>query len=426
MVALVGPNGAGKSSLLRVITGLLPAQGSVQVAGVEVSRLCPRARAKLLAVVPQEIARDIPYSARDFVLLGRTASLPRFGGPSADDFKAVHDAMALTETWHLRQRPLPEMSGGERQRLALAMALADRPEIILLDEPTSHLDLRHRAEMMRLLMRLNLEQRTTVLMVVHDLTLASQFFPRLVLLSEGRKFADGTPRRSAEARRIGSRLRLPRQRHSPARGLSHLHSTSSVTTPGRPHPTPVSRAGASTVRQRRSRFSRALGASSKSDNCSRRPSQNPLTPKPTSRTGWISFSASNSRSAMARNEKSSHAAVSKGACRVIVRKSCPAQLQPPDRGVAAMRPHASAHLVGERLEHLAHGVAVAAVGEKRVFARQALLLELGLHFSGVLAERQRPQMSRKALSPPRAPDKRYPPFERPPPSGTPRAPELPP
>jgi len=193
MVALVGPNGAGKSSLLRVITGLLPAQGSVQVAGVEVSKLCPRARAKLLAVVPQEIACDIPYSAHDFVLLGRTASLPRFGGPSAADYAAVQDAMTLTETWPLRQRLLPEMSGGERQRLALAMALAARPEIILLDEPTSHLDLRHRAEMMRLLTRLNREQRTTVLMVVHDLTLASQFFPRLILLSLGQKIADGAP-----------------------------------------------------------------------------------------------------------------------------------------------------------------------------------------------------------------------------------------
>ena len=149
--------------------------------------------ARLLAVVPQEIARDIPYTAHDFVLLGRTASLPRFGGPDAQDFAAVQEAMTSTETWSLRQRPLPEMSGGERQRLALAMALAARPEIILLDEPTSHLDLRHRAEMMSLLTRLNREHQLTVLMVVHDLTLASQFFPRLVLLSEGRKLADGTP-----------------------------------------------------------------------------------------------------------------------------------------------------------------------------------------------------------------------------------------
>jgi iron complex transport system ATP-binding protein len=192
MAALVGPNGAGKSSLLRVITGLLPARaGTVRLAGRELSRLCPRERARLLAVVPQEIAKDIPFAARDFVLLGRSASLPRFGGPCAEDEDAVQEAMALTETWALRERPLPEMSGGERQRLALAMALAARPEIILLDEPTSHLDLRHRAEMMRLLTRLNRERRVTILMVVHDLTLASQHFGRLILLASGRKLADG-------------------------------------------------------------------------------------------------------------------------------------------------------------------------------------------------------------------------------------------
>jgi len=194
MAALVGPNGAGKSSLLRVITGLLaPREGVVRLAGTDCARLCPRARARLLAVVPQEIASDTPYAAHDFVLLGRTASLPRFGGPAAEDLAAVEEAMRLTETWSLRQRPLPEMSGGERQRLALAMALAARPEIILLDEPTSHLDLRHRAEIMRLLARLNRERQTTILMVVHDLTLASQHFPRLILLADGRKLADGPP-----------------------------------------------------------------------------------------------------------------------------------------------------------------------------------------------------------------------------------------
>jgi len=193
MVALVGPNGAGKSSLLRVVTGALPASGTVLLNGAPVKSIPARRRARLIAVVPQEVVRDIPFSAHDFVLLGRTARLPRFGGPSAADQKAVKNAMGLTETWELRQRPLPEMSGGERQRLALAMALAADPEVVLLDEPTSHLDLRHRAEMMRLLIRLNRERRTTVLMVVHDLTLASQFFPRLILLGNGRKLAEGTP-----------------------------------------------------------------------------------------------------------------------------------------------------------------------------------------------------------------------------------------
>ena len=190
MAAIVWPNGAGKSSLLRVITGLLPASGTVRVAGADIRRLAPRARARLLSVVPQDIAKDTPFTAYDFVLLGRTASLPRLAGPATEDRDAVRAAMDLTDTWHLRQRPLPEMSGGERQRLALAMALAPRPKIILLDEPTSHLDLRHRAEMMRLLTALNREQRTTILTVVHDLTLASQFYTLIVLLSVGRVIED--------------------------------------------------------------------------------------------------------------------------------------------------------------------------------------------------------------------------------------------
>lgn len=183
-VAVAGPNGAGKSSLLRVLTGQLPAQGVVRVVDAE-----------RLAVVPQDIPLDIPFNAHDFVMLGRTAHLPRFGSPAAADLDAVKNAMELTETWELRERPFPELSGGERQRLAVAMALASQPDILLLDEPTSHLDLRHRAELMELLMRLNRERCVTLLMVVHDLTLASQFFPRIVLLSNGQKIADGSPTR---------------------------------------------------------------------------------------------------------------------------------------------------------------------------------------------------------------------------------------
>jgi iron complex transport system ATP-binding protein len=191
--ALVGPNGAGKSSLLRVVTGHLPAQGTVRIAGADPARHNARTLAKRLAVVPQDIPRDLPLTAHDFVLLGRTASLPRFGGPAAQDLDAAREAMTLTETWELRRRPFPDMSGGERQRLTLAMALASRPDILLLDEPTSHLDLRHRAELMALLLRLNHERSVTLLMVIHDLTLASQFFPRVILLSRGVKLADGPP-----------------------------------------------------------------------------------------------------------------------------------------------------------------------------------------------------------------------------------------
>ncbi|MCL1922079.1 MAG: ABC transporter ATP-binding protein [Kiritimatiellaeota bacterium] len=193
-VALIGPNGAGKSSLLKVISGFLPAtHGTVAIGGRAVAAIPPRRRAQTLAVVPQDIPCDVPFSAYDFVMLGRSATLPRFGGAAAADRDAVRNAMQLTETWPLRQRPVAAMSGGERQRLALAMALAPDPEVILLDEPTSHLDLRHRAELAHLLMRLNEERQITLVMAVHDLTFASQHFPRIVLMASGRILADGAP-----------------------------------------------------------------------------------------------------------------------------------------------------------------------------------------------------------------------------------------
>lgn len=192
MVALIGPNGAGKSTLLRAIAGQFPITGHITIASHRRDSQ-PHTLARTLAVMPQESPHHLPLCAVEFVLLGRTPWLPRFGGPTAADQAAAQTAMQRTSTWHLRQRPLSAMSGGERQRVALAMALAANPTILLLDEPTSHLDLRHRVELMELLKKLNREHQITLLTVVHDLTLAAQFFPRLLLLADGKITADGTP-----------------------------------------------------------------------------------------------------------------------------------------------------------------------------------------------------------------------------------------
>lgn len=193
MVGLIGANGSGKTTLLKVITGAHSAKGEVLIKGRSVRKISGLERAAILAVVPQDIAVDIPLRGSEFVMLGRTHHMRKFMPPTKVDHDAVDRAMKCTATEDLRERFLGEMSGGERQRIALATAFASQPEIILLDEATSHLDLHHRVEIMNLLRKKNQEQGVTVLMAVHDLSLASRYFDRLILLKEGRILHDGPP-----------------------------------------------------------------------------------------------------------------------------------------------------------------------------------------------------------------------------------------
>jgi len=193
MTALIGANGAGKSTLLKVISGALKAQGHTLIEGREIQTIASAERAGMIAVVPQEIPSETPLRGYEFVMLGRTHRLPRFGAPAQADREAVDKAMVSTGTEPFRDRFLSDMSGGERQRLALAMAFAAEPRIILLDEATSHLDLHHRVEIMHLLREMNRNHGVTVLMAVHDLMLAGRFFDRLILLDNGGVLKDGPP-----------------------------------------------------------------------------------------------------------------------------------------------------------------------------------------------------------------------------------------
>lgn len=192
-VALIGSNGSGKTTLLKVITGAIKTAGEVRVNNRAIRKLSGYERARVISVVPQQIAVDIPLNGYDFVMLGRTHSIARFAPPSADDHAAVEEAMRRTATHSLSHRFIADMSGGERQRLALAMAFAAQPQIILLDEATAHLDLRHRVETMRLLREMNRAQGLTILMAVHDLALAGRYFDRLILLKDGRILKEGAP-----------------------------------------------------------------------------------------------------------------------------------------------------------------------------------------------------------------------------------------
>lgn len=194
MVGVLGPNGAGKSTLFKVLSGwITPQSGSVSIFGNPIQLIPPRDRARCLAVVPQELDIPVPYSVEEVVLMGRTASLGRLARPSSKDYQIAERAMAYTDVADIRRRPLNELSGGERQRAIVAMALAQEPRIILMDEATSRLDINHRLEIMQLVERLNTESGVTVMMISHDLQLAAEFSRRLIMLDQGRIVADGRP-----------------------------------------------------------------------------------------------------------------------------------------------------------------------------------------------------------------------------------------
>jgi iron complex transport system ATP-binding protein len=191
---VLGPNGAGKSTLFRVVSGLhAPQAGVVRLFGRDVSRLPAAERARLVAAVPQELEVPVAFTVEEVVMIGRTAALNRWSPPAARDRQAVERALVYTDVTDIRHRPLTELSGGEKQRAIVAMAVAQEPRLILLDEATSHLDINHRIEIMQLVERLNREQGVTVMMISHDLTLAAEFGQRLLLLDHGRLAADGAP-----------------------------------------------------------------------------------------------------------------------------------------------------------------------------------------------------------------------------------------
>ena len=193
-IALIGPNGSGKTTLVRLLAGLLrPDSGVVLVDGRPVHTLARASVARRIAVVPQEIQIPFAFSVGQVIALGRTAHRGFWGGSTAADGAAIQRAIESTGLADFVGRSYQSLSGGERQRVILAMALAQEAEVLLLDEPTAHLDLRARVELMSLVERHAGERGITVLAAVHDLSLASQFFGRIVLLADGKLAADSAP-----------------------------------------------------------------------------------------------------------------------------------------------------------------------------------------------------------------------------------------
>jgi iron complex transport system ATP-binding protein len=192
-VGLVGPNGAGKSTLLRTINGTLaPDEGTVRVAGERLDGLGSRATSRLVATVPQSTAQTFGFDVRRIVEMGRTPHVDRFGSPTPADRRAVDDAMDRAAVAHLADRPVTDVSGGERQRVFLARALAQDAPVLLLDEPTSDLDVNHQVRTLELVADLVAAGRT-VLAAIHDLDLAARYCDELRLLQDGRVRAAGPP-----------------------------------------------------------------------------------------------------------------------------------------------------------------------------------------------------------------------------------------
>ena len=193
MVGLLGPNGSGKTTVLRLLSGVLhPQQGHVLLEERDLPQWGRRGAAQRIAVVPQELHMPFAFTVEHMVSLGRTPFVGSFGFLNKHDHIIVEDALQATGIAPLAQRIFNELSGGERQRVMIAMALAQQPKLLLLDEPTSHLDIKYQIETLELVQQLNRERGVTVIAAMHDLNLAARYFPRLLLFQRG-VVADASP-----------------------------------------------------------------------------------------------------------------------------------------------------------------------------------------------------------------------------------------
>lgn len=203
VLGVIGPNGSGKSTLLKCLGGLLrPSQGLVLLEDRPLESYRVEERARLVAGVPQETQPTLPFRCRDVVLMGRLPYLGRWGRPRRSDWDQVEWALAVTGCTHLRDRRITELSGGERQMVILAKALAQTPRILLLDEPTLHLDLGHQIRWFNLLDQVARERRIAVVAALHEVNLAVEYCHQLLLIMKGQIIARGAVADVAQARHV--------------------------------------------------------------------------------------------------------------------------------------------------------------------------------------------------------------------------------
>jgi len=187
VLGVIGPNGSGKTTLLRCINlALRPKVGTVFIDGENILELDRKDIAKNIGVVPQNSTIHFPFTVFDIVLMGRTPHLGRLDRETSKDIEIAKNAMKITNTQHLADRLIDEVSGGEKQRVIIARALTQEPKILLLDEPTLHLDINHQLEVLELVKKLARENKLIVVLVSHDLNLANRYCDRLMLLNSGK------------------------------------------------------------------------------------------------------------------------------------------------------------------------------------------------------------------------------------------------
>lgn len=192
-LGIIGPNGSGKTTLLRVIGRVLaPASGSVLISGTDIYQMDQKETARIIATVPQETPITFGFAVRDVVMMGRLPHLKRFSAEQPHDIDAVDTAIEMAGIEDLAARSIADLSGGEKQKVIIAQALAQEPELLLLDEPTSHLDISHQLELLTVIKKLN-EDGMAAVGVFHDLNMAAQYCDRLVLMTSGEIKASGRP-----------------------------------------------------------------------------------------------------------------------------------------------------------------------------------------------------------------------------------------
>ncbi len=193
-ISILGPNGAGKSTLVNLISKVLENyKGRIEIGGKNIRELSSRDVAKLVAVVPQYTNPGFSFTVPEMIMMGRHSYISRFGMEKEEDYGAVRQAMEKTETLSFEDRKYSELSGGEKQRVIIAQALAQDSVVLLLDEPTSHLDINYQIEFMNLFLSLNKKENKTVIGIFHDINLAIQNSKKIMLLKEGRISSFGTP-----------------------------------------------------------------------------------------------------------------------------------------------------------------------------------------------------------------------------------------